>query len=106
MGRTGNPVLNANTFSGVRSVGGSDSMTINGTVLKTGALLLLVVCGAIFTWNRAMVTGSLGGWGIAGGIGGFAVSILPAFPKGWAPGAGPLYSRPRGALLWGGLAFF
>ena len=105
MGRSGNPVLNANTFTGVRSHG-SDAMTINGTVLKTGALLMLVVCGAIFTWNRAMVTGTIGGWGIAGGIGGFIVAIVTVFKKEWSPVTAPLYAGLKGLFLGGISAYF
>lgn len=91
--------MNANTFAGMRAHGGSDSMTINGTVLKSGALLLLVVCGAIFTWGRVMATGQPTGWAIAGAIGGFIVAIITAFKKTWAPMTAPLYAGLEGLFL-------
>ncbi len=81
-------------------------MTINGTVLKTGALLMLVVCGAIFTWNRAMATGNPGGWVAVGAIGGFIVAIVTAFKKDWSPITAPLYAGLEGLFLGGISAIF
>ena len=104
--RTANPVLNAKTFAGVRSYGDSNTMTINGTALKTGALLLLVVCGAIYTWNRAMATGQSSGWVMAGAIGGFIVAIVTAFKKEWSPVTAPLYAALEGLFLGGISAVF
>ncbi len=37
--RSANPVLNDHTFAGVHSHSQDESMTINGTVLKTGAFV-------------------------------------------------------------------
>ena len=106
IGRTGNPVLSSNTFSGVGSYDQSNTMTINGTVLKTGALLLLVIAGAVFTWNRAAATGQIGGWGIIGGLGGFIVAIVTAFKKEWSPITAPLYAGLEGLFLGGISAVF
>ena len=76
-------------------------MTINGTVLKSGVLLMLVVCGAIFTWNRAMATGNPGMWVMGGAIGGFIVAIVTAFKKDWSPITAPLYAGLEGLFLGG-----
>ena len=81
-------------------------MTINGTVLKTGAMLMLVVCGAIFTWNRALATGTPGGWVAVGLIGGFIVALVTAFKKEWAPITAPLYAGLEGLFLGGISAIF
>ena len=48
--RSGNPTLNAKTFSGFDLTTGT-TMTIMGTVQKTSFALLLLMCTALFTWN-------------------------------------------------------
>ena len=54
--QSGNPALNKNTFldvaSGALVSRGDDAMTINGTVNKTGFLLILVLVGAMFSWSH------------------------------------------------------
>jgi uncharacterized YccA/Bax inhibitor family protein len=49
MMRTANPALNDKTFQQIGTVGYSDSMTLQGTVNKTGMMLLLLVAGAAYT---------------------------------------------------------
>ena len=48
--RTSNPALNERAFQGERAVLG-DTMTLQGTVNKTGVLLICVVATAAWTWN-------------------------------------------------------
>ena len=54
--QSGNPALNKNMFLDAASgavVSHSDqTMTINGTVNKTGLLLILVLVGAMYSWSR------------------------------------------------------
>ena len=104
--RTANPILNDNTFRGVGTLSGSDTMTINGTVLKTGVMLALVVCGAVFTWNRAISGDPAMGWVMGGAIGGFIVAMITAFKKEWAPFTAPLYAGLEGLFLGGISAMF
>jgi uncharacterized YccA/Bax inhibitor family protein len=52
MMRTANPALNNKTFQNVGSVSQADAMTINGTVNKTGIMLLLLIAAASYTWSR------------------------------------------------------
>ena len=47
--RTLNPVLNGKRFEGVAEFGGG--MTLEGTVNKTGLLLLLAIASAAWTWH-------------------------------------------------------
>ena len=103
--RTANPALNENTFGRVR--GFSDqAMTINGTVNKTALLLVLVLCGAVFTWNQVRTDAStVGAWMLGGAIGGFIVALVTCFKKEWAPITAPLYAVLEGLLL-GGLSAF
>jgi uncharacterized YccA/Bax inhibitor family protein len=44
--RSGNPVLTTDTFRDARVRGAADTMTIEGTVNKTGLALLLVLVAA------------------------------------------------------------
>ena len=48
--RSGNPSLNAKTFSGF-DMTATTAMTIMGTVHKTALALLLLMTTALFTWN-------------------------------------------------------
>ena len=61
--RSGNPVLSDSTFldlsSGRVVSGGSNAMTLNGTVNKTGVLLLLSVLTAVLM-PMTLVTGVFG----------------------------------------------
>lgn len=106
--RSGNPALNQNTFldAGSGSVVGGDTgtMTINGTVNKTGFLLFLAVLTAAFAWNQTIGTdGSLAPgaklymWG--GLIGGLLFSLATIFKKEWAPVTAPAYALFEGLFL-------
>ena len=67
-GRSGNPALNNETFSsaarsGRSGTGGiqamsSQTMTLQGTVNKTGILLALVILSASWTWSMFFETGN------------------------------------------------
>ena len=107
--RTSNPTFNANTFSvpGVRTFG--ETMTINGTILKTVVLLLLAVLSAGYTWQRFAATqdfGEVAGYGAIGAIGGLIVAIVTVFKKNWSPVTAPLYALLEGLLLGGISAMF
>ena len=99
--RTANPALNAGTFAGLRSHS-ERAMTIHGTVNKTAILLLLVTCGAAYTWNLFRNdTQSVGIWIGIGAIGGFVVALVTCFKKNWAPFTAPLYAVLEGLFLGG-----
>lgn len=111
--RSGNPALNENTFldvgSGqVVSRDASQVMTLNGTVNKTGFLLLLAVATAAYTWSLfdPMNPGAVMPWMLVGGIGGFIVAIVTVFKKTWAPVTAPMYALLEGLFLGGISAFF
>ena len=48
--RSSNPVLKDKVFQGPFAAG--ERMTMNGTIAKTGLLLLLTVVTGSWTWNR------------------------------------------------------
>lgn len=105
--RTANPALNAKTFTqfGSRAVDDT-TMTIQGTVNKTGIMLLLLIGAASMTWSTQTAEwggAGLGGLAVGGAIGGFIVAIITVFKKTWAPFTGPLYAILEGLFL-GGLS--
>ena len=52
MMRTANPALNSKTFKGLEySVDSNNVMTIQGTVNRTGLLLILTLISATWVWN-------------------------------------------------------
>ncbi len=90
--RTGNPTLTADTFTSAgRAITGEEAMTIQGTVNKTGLLLLLLLLTSSWTWNLA-ATGGVQAvtpylWG--GAIGGLVFAVVTAFKHTWAPVTAP-----------------
>lgn len=112
--RSGNPALNENTFLDVGSgqVVSRDPgqvMTLNGTVNKTGLLLLMCVATAAYTWNLYTGPESMGllmPYLLVGGLGGFIVAIVTVFKKQWAPVTAPLYALLKGLFLGGFSVFF
>ena len=57
--RTSNPALNARAFQG-EGAGIGEAMTLQGTINKTGLLLVCVVGTAAWTWNIFMHAGKIG----------------------------------------------
>jgi uncharacterized YccA/Bax inhibitor family protein len=106
--RSGNPVLGKNTFLDVgsgRVVSGAPSttMSINGTVNKTGLLLVLLIAAAAFTWSRFDGTpegmAAVLPWVMVGLIGGFIMALITIFKKEWSPVTAPLYAVMEGLFL-------
>lgn len=100
--RTANPALNDTVFDLSQSKIDGDSMTINGTVTRTGYLLLLLSATAIFSWNRAYAAidpSALYPWLIGSGIAGLIVGIITVFKKTLAPITAPIYAVVEGVLL-------
>jgi uncharacterized YccA/Bax inhibitor family protein len=96
--RTSNPALNAKTFQG--NVAAGDVMTLQGTVNKTGFLLLCVVATASVTWHLA-ATGNPAVVALLalGAIGGFITAMVTIFKKTWSPVTAPLYALLEGLVL-------
>ncbi len=99
MFRSGNPALKADTFTGVRTFGGS-TMTLEGSVNKTGISLVVLIATAALQWNgvfgEAMPVAML-----AGLVGGFVVALVTVFKKEWSPVTTPLYAALEGLVLGG-----
>ncbi len=106
--RTSNPALNDQAFRGA-GVAISEPMTLQGTVNKTGMLLLCVIATAAWTWNIFMHTHSQESamsLAMVGGIGGFIVALVTIFKKTWAPVTAPIYALLEGLVLGGISAMF
>ena len=110
-GRSGNPALSADTFSksaqsssptgGIQSTS-SQTMTLQGTVNKTGILLALVVLSASWTWNLFFESGNAAAvmpLAIGGAILGFIFALVTIFKKQWSGITAPLYAVSEGLFL-------
>ncbi len=107
--RTANPVLGAKTFEAITPGVDAGTMTIQGTVNKTGIMLALLLLTAGWTWNLFFTSGDPAAvmpWFWGGLIGGFIVAMVTAFKKTWAPITAPLYSLLEGLFLGGLSAIF
>jgi uncharacterized YccA/Bax inhibitor family protein len=104
--RTSNPALNEKAFKGQVALG--EAMTLQGTVNKTGLLLLCVV--ATSAWTRGMAHSQTPEaampWMIGGMIGGFIVALVTIFKKQWSPLTAPIYALLEGLVLGGISAIF
>lgn len=97
--RTSNPALGENVFRGYGMAAG-ETMTLTGTVNKTGVLLLCAVATAAWTWNLGLnspeMAAPLAGMGA---IGGLIVAFVTIFKKAWSPITAPLYALLEGLVL-------
>jgi len=103
--RSGNPTLNAKTFSGFDLTTGK-TMTISGTVQKTGFSLLLLMTASLFTWNLAAGDPRAGGLMMLGMLGGFVLALVTIFKQHLARFTVPAYSIFQGLALGGISKFF
>jgi uncharacterized YccA/Bax inhibitor family protein len=100
MFRSGNPTLRDDTFRGLpRALG--ETMTLQGTVNKTGASLLILLAAASFTWQQVTPTEPVSPLLWLGLFGGLVVALLTCFKPAWAPITTPLYAALEGLFLGG-----
>jgi uncharacterized YccA/Bax inhibitor family protein len=114
--KTSNPALSAKTFDGLprTQFGGGFSditsrMTLNGTVNKTGILLVCAIATAGFTWMQFMQTRDMSQvypWMIGGLVGGLICAMVTIFKKEWSPVTAPMYALLEGLVLGGISAVF
>jgi len=108
--RTGNPALNAKTFAvpRLRDAATERGMTIEGTVNRTGLLLVLLLLGAGWSWRVFYAEGVAATmpyiWG--GALGGFVVALVTIFKKEWAAVTAPVYAVLEGLCLGALSGFF
>ncbi len=113
--KTSNPALGANTFRNIPGslngnvIDASARMTLNGTINKTGILLLCAMATAAWTWNSFLQTRDLSVAGplvMVGALGGFIVAMVTTFKKEWSPVTAPVYALLEGLVLGGLSAVF
>lgn len=107
--KSSNPAFGNNIFN--QSVTGTDEgvMTINGTINKTGIMLLIVIFAATFTWRKFFnadvpaIPGALPegviGWMLGGAIGGFILALVTIFRPRSAAMTAPIYAVCEGLFL-------
>ena len=94
---SGNPTLTEKTFQQVsQTVPADGTMTLSGTINKTGVLFLLLLLGASISWYQPSPVLIYGG-----AIGGFIVAIVTVFKKEWSPITAPVYAALEGLFLGG-----
>jgi uncharacterized YccA/Bax inhibitor family protein len=105
--RTANPALNDRTFTGIpRYEDAAHAMTLQGTVNKSGLLLVCVTLAACWTWhvffgepspNPAVVTPYM----TVGAIGGLIAGLVTVFKPQWAAVTAPIYAVLEGFFVGG-----
>lgn len=114
--KTSNPALGDKTFQNLARTqyGGyqgdiTTRMTLNGTVNKTGILLVCAIATAGWTWLKFMQSQDVSDvypWMIAGMIGGLVMAMVTIFKKEWSPVTAPAYALLEGLVLGGLSAVF
>jgi uncharacterized YccA/Bax inhibitor family protein len=104
--RTSNPALNEKAFRTQVALG--EAMTVQGTVNKTGLLLLCVVATAAWTWGLAHseTPEAVYPWMLGGLVGGLITAIVTIFKKEWSALTAPIYALLEGLVLGGISAIF
>lgn len=99
--KSSNPALNGKVFQG-QPFALDRPMTLDGTVNKTGILLLCSVATAAFAWHTFMQTRNVAEvsslmW--IGLIGGLIFAVATIFKQTWAPVTAPIYALLEGLVL-------
>jgi uncharacterized YccA/Bax inhibitor family protein len=107
--RTSNPALNDRVFRDASVGAFGDRMTIDGTVNKTGLLLICTVLTAAWTWHLFMQShdpADVALPAVVGAIGGLVFAMVTVFKNTWAPVTAPIYALLEGMVLGGVSAMF
>ena len=108
-GRSENWALNSKTFGKFVGVMYEEPMTIQGVVIKTAILLVLVVVSAALAWLSISHDAGLNdfpGWLGFVMLGAFLVGLLTTLDQRLAPLTAPLYAVLEGSVLGGISAVF
>lgn len=101
--RTSNPTLSDHVFEKSRTGNAADGvMTLNGTVLKTAILTLLLVTAASWSWGQVSMANPPSWFGAAlkfGWLVPFALALIIGFVPKTAPLLAPVYAVTNGAFV-------
>lgn len=105
--RTGNPVLTQDVFRIEQpTAAASATMTLNGTIAKTGILVGIAVAAAAVSWVQIAQAPQFLMPCVWGGIIGTAITGIAIFFKpNWAPAVAPVYAVCEGLFL-GAISLF
>jgi uncharacterized YccA/Bax inhibitor family protein len=110
--KTSNPALGSNTFGTLSGsqygglIDAADRMTLNGTVNKTGILLVCAIATAAWTWHLFLPAHDMSTVAplmMLGMFGGLIFAMITIFKKAWSPVTAPIYALLEGLVL-GGLS--
>jgi uncharacterized YccA/Bax inhibitor family protein len=76
-------------------------MTLQGTVLKTAILVVILLTAGAFSWSKALGKDPTLAYGllIGGAIGGFVVALVTVFVPKISPFTAPIYAALQGLFL-------
>ena len=80
---------------------GDEAMTLNGTINRTGILLLICLCAGDYAWTHGLGFGAI----VGAMLGGFIVAMIGIYKAEWTPVLAPVYAVLEGLVL-GGIAMF
>jgi len=109
--KTSNPTLGQDIINRYAYAATDRTMTVQGTIKKIFALLLLVIGAAAFTWSKVNMSFELGepsvrGWMIGGSIAGFVLAIVITVKKELATFLSPIYAICEGLFIGAISAYF
>ena len=102
--RSSNPTLSARIFDKhTATASDSGTMTVNGTITKTGIMTILVIAAASYTWGMVMGEDASRAMTFAmiGAIGGFITAIITVFSPRTSAITAPIYAILEGLFLGG-----
>ena len=97
--KSANPALNSQIFTAEARVASSEKMTVQGTVNKTGILLLCVIATASVSWGRFFNGEYFSSLMLVGAIAGFITALITIFNKKIAHITAPFYACSQGLFL-------
>lgn len=98
---TANPAMNEAVYQRAGFADSSTSvMTIDGTVLKTAILMVILVAGAVCTWSPGVsASPAAPGLMMLGFLGGLVTALITIFMPRFSPITAPIYAGLEG-LCW------
>ena len=103
--KTSNPAFRDSMYrgQGMQAAYG-ETMTVEGTIHRTGILLLCVLATAFWTWSKFLTTRDPADVAIplmVGVFGGLIMALVTTFKKEWSPITAPIYALLEGMALGG-----
>src|SRR5215469_1332968 len=101
-----NPVLRRAPFSSAQPGELAEPMTLNGVIIRTFFLFVLVITSAAISWNFLLNhPGALPGTILLGALGGLGCAVFTTFKPRTAAISGSIYSIFQGAVI-GGITLY